>query len=831
MSPITIASVKIEGFRAYLQPQVINLSRGHTPLSLAVFAPNAKGKSSLVDSLEYYFSKDGTLKRLGKRSAQTYAGPVAMEHVDAAGSDVSPNVHITFNQGKEQFDESRTVSTSPPPLPSAAERVLSEMKVHFIIRGHELRGFVENKTPEERYKEISMWFGLEPLMQIQRNLRALRREVKQSAESTSEVDGRLYDLKRLTSNAVVDWNETDVSAWFNSNVLAHLDKALEVRSFTTDDEGYQELVKRKSSEDQQLGLSGLNQLQTRVESLYSTSQKEIESAGTGRVVDFESAISRYEAAITREKDERSRASEVIFNNVWDAARQVFDDTEIEISTCPVCDTELGSTPHGSRDEIRVTLNAKLEGLREYRDAQTELANAKQQLDTTGHALRDDLDVLSSQLKAGPYSEHATYLTAYQEAINSWKPTDPAPESNEFVKVLDRLRAAICTDITRIKEQQGEHTYANALSTANRLIAIKTDLLRIGETKKELNALRAELDRQALVVNKAIVAHTRGLVGEIESIVDQLYSEIQASEEKAPPVRFELPSEEEKNQQQIQLLIDFAENRRGVVPSGYLSDSQIHTLALSLRLAVIRLFNAGAPIIVLDDIVTSYDADHRKSIAAVLAKHFPDFQIVLVTHDEQFFQLLQDHLPTAMWSFKRITRIEPKFGPKFRDHRTRDEEIQAKLDTGESAANEMRQAEEEWLLDICRGFGVKVIIRPVDRPYQFDRSELANALASFLKNEKLLPPAVEGISNNFLSSLQKGAVENFASHFSDNPYKNASVGDERVRWKEFRDFRDQFVCTNCGRRRFKRYSSARRPICSKCETPFSFSEKHNAPEGN
>jgi len=34
------------------------------------------------------------------------------------------------------------------------------------------------------------------------------------------------------------------------------------------------------------------------------------------------------------------------------------------------------------------------------------------------------------------------------------------------------------------------------------------------------------------------------------------------------------------------------------------------------------------------------------------------------------------------------------------------------------------------------------------------------------------------------SLQKGDIENFGSHFSDNPSEVSSSGDERTRWKEF-----------------------------------------------
>jgi DNA repair exonuclease SbcCD ATPase subunit len=93
--------------------------------------------------------------------------------------------------------------------------------------------------------------------------------------------------------------------------------------------------------------------------------------------------------------------------------------------------------------------------------------------------------------------------------------------------------------------------------------------------------------------------------------NDLYRKIQGN--GAIPIRIELPPEEDLNQQRLNLLVDFAPSREGVPPAGYLSDSEIHSLALALRLAAIRQFNVGAPIIALDDIVTSYDADHRRSI--------------------------------------------------------------------------------------------------------------------------------------------------------------------------------------------------------------------------
>lgn len=821
--PITIEKLKVEGFRAYLQPQTISLYRGKIPLSLAIFAPNAKGKSSLVDAFEYYFSEDGTLARLGKRQAQTHAGPVAMEHVNAEESGVSPTVHLWFRQDKDKFDEGRAVSKtvkSAPPLPKAATRVLAGIKLPFIIRGYELRSFVEKDTPEDRYKDIASWFALDPLLSIQQNLRALRRDVKKKAESKAEENERIQDLKRITKNAVSTWDEAAVCNWLNTNVLAHLDKALSVNELSKEDAGYQEIAKRKAAEDERVGLATLKQIATQIEAVFKPAENEGEQP-TGEIVAFEEAISNHATAVAREAEERAKASEAVFNDVWAAAKKVFENKDAKFEKCPVCDTALTSSPHGSRKEILVGLDSKLGDLAEYRSAEAELNKATKVLEGALRDVKAGLETVNSSLKDAGYDDRAKCVAAYLEQLKSWKVGDKAPSSEKVVGELASNLTSVTEASERIKKQQGEYTYANALKTADDLLQIKQNLDRIRRTKGELQKLHDELNRQALVVNKAIVEHTQNLIGALQQGVDELYKDIQGGDGSSPPIRFELPGEDDTNQQRVQLLIDFAENRKGVVPSGYLSDSQIHTLALALRLSAIRMFNVGAPIIVLDDVVTSYDADHRKNIAAVLAKHFSDFQVLVVTHDEQFFNLLQDHLSPASWVFRRITKIEPKFGPQFQDHRTPDEVIQAKLDADESAAAEMRQAEEEWLLDMCRGFGAKVVIRPVDRPYQYDRAELASALAGFLKGVKILPPEVPGISNTFLSSLQKGVVENFASHFSDNPYKAASVGDEKARWKEFKDFRDQFCCPSCGKYRFKRPPSLAKPVCASCETPFAF----------
>ncbi len=83
-APYVLDSLILSGFRAYLSPRTFDFS---TKRCLAVFAPNGSGKSSLVDALEFMFSEEGTLERLGVRTIHNNAGVAALAHNLAANKD------------------------------------------------------------------------------------------------------------------------------------------------------------------------------------------------------------------------------------------------------------------------------------------------------------------------------------------------------------------------------------------------------------------------------------------------------------------------------------------------------------------------------------------------------------------------------------------------------------------------------------------------------------------------------------------------------------------------------------------------------------------------
>ena len=775
---------------------------------MAVFAPNGVGKSSLVDSFEYYFSEEPTLERLGGK-ASTRAGPTAMEHVDAKKVQITPEVHFWFRQGDVRFDDSRPV---PGPLARAARRVIPHIRVPLVIRGYDLRRFAESDTPGARYRDLAKWFSLDPLLNIQDNLRALRRKVKEMAESTSEKNERLHDLERVTDNRITDWDEVRVRDWFNGTILSHLDASFVIDNFSDESPEFQELVRRERKEQEQAGLAQLKQLSGLIENLLDLPMEQGRT-GAGQIAAFEEAALNLRHAADNEKSEKSEASDAVFNQVWESAQKLFG-SDAPFDICPVCDTRFSTSPCRSRAGVHDSLRKHLFSLTEYRAANAKLVEAEKKLNTAVIDLRNGLENMPSLLDASGYQ--CNEVSAYLEALQSWDVGEDPPESSSAAVLADIL-SSVRDRVAQIEQDRGDNTYAQALETARDLIRIRTDLKRIMRTKANLKDLEAGILQQTGIIDKAIMDRVQGLIRELQDHTNDLYKALQGTNVAAPPIRLELPGNGSIEHRQVKLLIDFGD-RSGVVPSGYLSDSQIHTVALALRLSAICMLNSGFQIMVLDDVVTSYDVDRRKNIARVLGECFDDFQIVLVTHDEQFFNMLPDHLHASHWSFKRITDLRPGFGPHFADHRTRDQTIERMLKRNRSAAVEIRMAEEEWLYRICIDFETKVAMLPATRRHE--RSELAGSLSSFLSSARIEPPRVPGTHNKFLATLQRGVVENLGSHFSDSPYSSGSIGDERERWEEFKNFRDMFACS-CGSCRFKRPRSMSIPVCKSCEKRFDF----------
>ena len=625
VEPHFIHSLTLAGFRAYLQPQTFDLSKKR---SLAIFAPNGLGKSSVIEALEYIFDENGTIERLGQRKINNFAGPDALAHDAARDESITPVVEFSIRAGHTVSNGSRLASGRSRPLDPVAATIIDLLEVSPIIRGYTLRNFVESQSPEERYGDVARWLQLGPLVEIQKNLRSLRKHLNSTVGGANEISKLNNLLKEETGHKVLQWEEDEILRYANDEIVKPLNASIKFSKFHKDDPAYMQMQESKNAEDKQTGLAVLKQLKGEVDTIFQQTKPESgkQPIVSGVIHEYDNAVSDFTTAKKREAAEHDKASHVEFREIWSAAQKIFSKDEGTPKTCPVCDTEIDKTAAGSAHSIRKRMNDNLEALKAYNEAMNALENAENSIRSAHNKLVNGLSVLANSLGAHFDTGVKTTIEAHIKDIESktnFKDLSSSAfgNSTDITAVIVSLQADLEKRICTIETKQGSHTWSTALAKVDKIFDIREKILMEKTTLNELNNLNQALSEQANFISREIRDEVQSKLDTIQLPMNQIYKEIQGN--KAANIRLKLPNEDETNQQRLHIVIDFSTNSQGVQPSGYLSDSQIHSVALALRLATIKELNRDAPFVALDDVVTSYDADHRRSIVSMIEKMFSE----------------------------------------------------------------------------------------------------------------------------------------------------------------------------------------------------------------
>ena len=89
------------------------------------------------------------------------------------------------------------------------------------------------------------------------------------------------------------------------------------------------------------------------------------------------------------------------------------------------------------------------------------------------------------------------------------------------------------------------------------------------------------------------------------------------------------------------------------PETYLSESHVNCLGLCLFLASAIAFNKVNRFLVLDDVISSFDSDHRERFGRLLRERFSDYQILLFTHERNWFDYETRIVKGVGWEVREV----------------------------------------------------------------------------------------------------------------------------------------------------------------------------------
>tara|TARA_R100000935_G_scaffold5147_1_gene11886 strand:- start:328 stop:1902 length:1575 start_codon:yes stop_codon:yes gene_type:complete len=226
------------------------------------------------------------------------------------------------------------------------------------------------------------------------------------------------------------------------------------------------------------------------------------------------------------------------------------------------------------------------------------------------------------------------------------------------------------------------------------------------------------------------------------------------------------------------------------PRKYLSESHLNSLGVVLFLANARIFNKHAKFHVLDDIVTSFDTSHRRRLLRLLRDEFSEWQIIILTHENVWFDIIKSEMGQHGWIFHEV-QSDGANGIVLENSPATLKDIIEQKKGKEDVTNDLRKLLELVLKNICQSLEVKVAFRF----NEFNEKRMSGELISALRST-LTAKSPSLLSTQIFSDLAGSAlIANLVSH--DNADKIVG-GDIDVLLEDIEKLVALFVCEHCSR---------------------------------
>lgn len=286
------------------------------------------------------------------------------------------------------------------------------------------------------------------------------------------------------------------------------------------------------------------------------------------------------------------------------------------------------------------------------------------------------------------------------------------------------------------------------------------------------------------VNEACIAFNTGFNQALNALhpkFDEILKELLGSEIVVSPFRFpgityqsaHYTKDRKFNGQEVKLDITFRGHQPDR-PQHFLNEARLSALGLAIYLAGRLAFvpATGTPslkLLVLDDILIGLDHSNRLPVLEVLKKYFADWQIVLLTHDRNWYDMARAMLDEMTWNCLEIFEGDKSAAAPIPIVRTASnrpalqylqhaKDLLAKKYI-EAAANYARQALEEALRG---GLELKSIRVPFKRnPKELKLQDNFDALEAWTKEDTAREAQYKPILDRV--KLLKNVVMNPYSH--------------------------------------------------------------------
>jgi DNA repair exonuclease SbcCD ATPase subunit len=771
-----IKSISISGIRGIKDPLTLSIDKK----SVLIYGDNGTGKSSVTDAFEwFFFDQIGHLsnEEIGRRK-----GMDALRNIFIPDNE-DGYIELQFNDSKLDTKKSIDSSlrlTSSNTSDEFNEFIFTATSENLILRYRDLVQFIiAGKT--DKLNELQNIIGFSEVANIRSLLKKNAGRIKRAINAAN------YDnLKSVQQSNIIEnlgqpaYNDKQLFEAANK-LIEPLELGIEIKSR----KDINKVLKTIQTKEDTALLEQINFF-TRVWAALS----EV----SGNVDSIHNSYEDYHSAFKELQKDPEKIKKLQLLALLKEGHSVLNNDVVQDDYCPLCLQEK------SKVQLLQELTSRIEELEQ-------LAEEKNKLDEQGEALADllqpNINTIDGLLKEKLFEiEDNAELKGKVEDLRKSLNVFNVELKKDFTETLLEPTSV------QVDKKKLDELIEYALETAKALKESQSANIKFQIYTKLLQASNAYVEYQRIDKEQEVLTNQ-------QFTFEALYEDFVKRQEEALNVFLTMfskdindyyttmnPNEKvediklvpiKKNDELVGITIEYSffdETR--TPPIAYLSESHINCLGLSFFLASVRAFNKVNEFFILDDVISSFDRAHRYRFAKLLADKFSDYQVLLLTHEKEFFELVSSEVKSKGWLLNNFKWTKEQGTGIEKGLADIKERIKKKLEdkNTDGLGNDIRVYTEKVMKRVALEVEAKVAYRNNDLNEKRMAPELLDAVQSKLsKSSKELKEAADIPKIKGMPMF----VGNTTSH--DNEFQE-SIEDLDAMWEDVKKTIHCFYCPDC-----------------------------------
>lgn len=779
---LKIKNLKIKGIRGAKDTLELALNGK----SILLYGDNGTGKSSLSDAIEWFYTD-----KVSHLSSKEIDLKDAIRNATLSDLDAS---EVTISYTKTNLDATKTITLKKNKLTTDILNNSEEFKKYIVssesenlsLRYQDIRNFVDN-TLGEKLKYLSDIIGFEKVTNkkvvLQKAHNSLKSEIKTQNFETQINNQKQILIDKLGASISQEKNLFDTI----NEKTKKLNTGIEVKSIEDINTLLNHLNKSVNN-NQQIELKFLEDTKNTFAVLLSETDL------------INSEYVKYYDEFKKIANDVDAIMKTFLGELLNVGKTVLSKEYHKDQSCPLC-----LQPKNTND-LQLEIQERLVEIEESSRKKAEFEKAKKIVGDIAieRIKRLDFILINTEINKEENKVIKDAIISIKTKISEYQKASVVKvTSGEKLQTSEKLKlqAADCNIQTvindRILKIQELQKGDNATVLYSNITASKDAFLNIQKFEKQKDILEKQRKTLEIIYNEFVKKQKEGLENFINTFSGKINEFYQYMNPDEPFQEIKIITIGEDDELDG-ITIQYKYNEKWVSPpQKYFSESHLNCFGLSFFLASVEAFNNENKFIVLDDVISSFDSTHRKRFAELLFEKFSEYQIILLTHEKEWFTNIVSPLAKKKgwltneikWTETKGTHIEeePLETRTFIETSIADSKV-------ENLGNPIRIYLEHFLKEICLNLDVKVSFRLNSINEKRMADELIGELKSRINGKSTELKTKIAIIDRVGNSAIMG---NLLSH--DNPF-NPKLGDLKAFWNDIIELEKIFLCqeTNCKR---------------------------------